>query len=143
MGAAPRLCLVPLLDARPLWAHVRKHHLARRLGHVNVTAALTQAGVWNNALVLVFSDDGGDAGWLNTATTTCGGMASNHPLLGRKDETWEGGSRVTTLVSGGLIPPRLHGTSNDQLMHLVDWYATFSSLAGVDSPTRTSIPSLG
>jgi hypothetical protein len=39
---------------------------------------------------------------------------------------------VFAAAAGGLIPASLRGTSNSQLMHIADWYATFSTLAGVD-----------
>ena len=89
----------------------------------NITSALKDSGLWDNTLLLIFADNGGD---------NPGGLASNYPLLGRKCLAWEGGTRVFAAASGGLIPPALRGTSNAQLMHIADWYATFSTLAGVD-----------
>lgn len=36
------------------------------------------------------------------------------------------------LASGGLIPADRRGKSADQLMHISDWYATFTTMAGLD-----------
>ena len=54
--------------------------------------------------------------------------------------------RVAAMVSGGLVPPAVRGTNNTVNMHIVDWYATFASLAGVDptddppvAPAATSL----
>jgi len=90
----------------------------------NVTNALKSEGLWDNTLVLIFADNGGD---------NPGGSASNYPLLGRKCLAWEGGTRVFAAASGGMIPATLRGTSNAELMHIADWYATMSYLAGVDA----------
>lgn len=70
-------------------------------------------GLWDNTLVLIFADNGGD---------NPGGSASNYPLLGRKCLAWEGGTRVFAAASGGMIPATLRGTSNAELMHIADWY---------------------
>ena len=89
----------------------------------NITAALKAAGMWENTLMVVVADNGGD---------NPGGAASNWPLVGRKCLSWEGGTRVYGLASGGLIPAARHGSSTAQLMHISDWHVTFSTLAGVD-----------
>ena len=36
------------------------------------------------------------------------------------------GMRVAAFVSGGLIPEKLRGTSNNMRFHIVDWYASHS-----------------
>jgi len=41
---------------------------------------------------------------------------------GEKHSNWEGGMRVSSFVSGGLIPQNLRGTLNNITMHVVDWY---------------------
>eukprot|EP00037_Helgoeca_nana_P010113 m.88875 g.88875 ORF g.88875 m.88875 type:complete len:637 (-) comp20024_c0_seq1:254-2164(-) len=99
----------------------------------NITDVLKSEGLWDNTLVMIWADNGGD---------NPGGSASNFPLLGRKCLAWEGGTRVFAAATGGLIPPNLRGTSNQQLMHIADWYATFSTLAGVD-PTDAWVDSNG
>lgn len=43
---------------------------------------------------------------------------------------YAGGLRTAAFLSGGLIPPALRGTQNEHNLHIVDWHATFSALAG-------------
>ena len=45
---------------------------------------------------------------------------------------WEGGIRVNGFVSGGFIPQARRGSKYEGLTTGWDWYATFSSFAGVD-----------
>ena len=45
---------------------------------------------------------------------------------------FEGGLRQSAFVSGGFLPSQMRGKTTSALMHICDWYATFSSLAGVD-----------
>jgi arylsulfatase I/J len=51
---------------------------------------------------------------------------------GRKCTPWEGGTRTAAVVSGGFLPPSLQGTRSQALVHVADWFATFSSIAGVN-----------
>lgn len=91
----------------------------------NVTNALKSKGMWDNTLVIMSSDNGGPINMMENA-------ASNWPLRGGKYSKFEGGIRVAAFVSGGYIPVRLRGTSNDGMVHIADWYATLCGLAGVD-----------
>ena len=59
--------------------------------------------------------------------------ASNWPLRGGKGSNWDGGVRVPSFVSGGVVPERVRGTKRDGLVTLWDWYATWAGLAGVDA----------
>ena len=79
--------------------------------------------MWGNTILWLSADNGGD----NPV-----GLASNYPLVGRKCLSWEGGTRSFAFLAGGLIPEARRGTTNNQLMHVSDWYVTFSHLAGVD-----------
>ena len=94
--------------------------------------------MWDNTFLWLSSDNGGDnplatptPAWAKNPDEATG-LASNYPLLGRKCLSWEGGTRTFAFVSGGLIPPARRGTTNNQLMHIADWYSTFSTLAGID-----------
>ena len=61
------------------------------------------------------------------------GPANNHPHRGHKHDAWEGGTRVTSFISGGVVPAALRGTRNtNSVVHIIDWWATLSVLAGVD-----------
>lgn len=90
----------------------------------NITRALREAGLWDNALVVVHTDNG--------APVQVGG--SNFPLRGSKGSNWEGGVRVPAVVSGGLLPAAQRGTvapPGAGVAHMVDLYATFLGLAGL------------
>jgi hypothetical protein len=76
--------------------------------------------MYDNTLIVYSADNGGING------------GNNYPLRGQKATNWEGGMRATAFVSGGLIPASLHGTTNNNRFHIVDWYPTFCRLAGVD-----------
>ena len=65
--------------------------------------------------------------------TFSGKFGNNHPLRGHKHDPFEGGTRATAFVSGGVVPRQLRGTSSPHLVHIADWYATFCALAGVDT----------
>merc|ERR1719199_848373 len=56
----------------------------------------------------------------------------NYPLRGEKHTTWEGGIRGAAFVAGGVIPPRVQGTSSSVVFSVADWYPTLCTLAGVD-----------
>lgn len=90
----------------------------------NVTSALKKKGMWDNTLIVFFSDNGG-------RTDTNFG-ANNFPLRGQKFTDFEGGVRGLAFVTGGLIPEHRRGTMESGLMHVADWYATFCKFAGCD-----------
>jgi arylsulfatase I/J len=50
--------------------------------------------------------------------------------------------RVAAFVSGGFVPAHRRGVLASGFVHLCDWYATLSSLAGID-PTDDARDSLG
>ena len=103
-------------------------------GVKNITGALKDSAMWANTILWLSADNGGD---------NPGGTASNYPLVGRKCLSWEGGTRTFAFLAGGLIPPARRGTVNDQLMHVSDWYVTFSSMAGVDPTDDWTDPDTG
>mmetsp|Transcript_36903 Transcript_36903/g.80960 ORF Transcript_36903/g.80960 Transcript_36903/m.80960 type:complete len:523 (-) Transcript_36903:110-1678(-) len=90
----------------------------------NVTQALKSKGMWDNSLVIFSSDNGG------REDHDFGG--NNYPLRGMKFSDFEGGVRVASVASGGLIPAARRGSTESGLIHICDWYATFCSLAGVN-----------
>jgi len=90
----------------------------------NITHELKVKGMWNNTLILWSSDNGG-------AMHLYGG-ANSWPLRGGYMNNWEGGIRVSALLSGGFLPDHLAGTTLEGFIHEADWYATFCGLAGVD-----------
>ena len=50
--------------------------------------------------------------------------------------------RVAAFVSGGGLPSNLRGTRSIINCHIVDWYPTFSFLAGVDGTDNPPVPPL-
>lgn len=92
----------------------------------NATRLLKSKGMYDNALIVFSSDNGGPiyAGG--------DGGANNFPLRGGKASNWEGGVRVNAWVSGGFIPEPMQGKKLEGLTAVWDWYATFAHLGGVD-----------
>ena len=94
----------------------------------NITAALRARGMWSTTLIVMSSDNGG------REDNEFGG--NNWPLRGMKFTDYEGGTRVAAFASGGVVPPTRRGAVEAGLMHIADWYCTFSLLGGVDPTDR-------
>jgi hypothetical protein len=73
--------------------------------------ALHAHRMYDNTFIIFHSDNGGE---LNNA-------GSNLPMRGGKFTYWEGGTRVNSLISGGVIPAKARGTHYDGLLAVVDW----------------------
>jgi len=94
-----------------------------------IVKKLEDKGMWDRTLMVVSSDNGGPTyhfPWSGPAG------ARNAPLKGGKFSDWEGGVRVNAFAAGGAIPAARRGTKLEDFIHMADWYATFSRLAGVD-----------
>ena len=78
--------------------------------------------MWENTLVLFFADNGGPI--------YAGG--NNYPMRGGKYSEFEGGVRVASFASGGLIPTSKRGTVSNGLFAIADVYVTLCGVAGVD-----------
>lgn len=93
----------------------------------NVTSALKEAGIWNNTVLVVTSDNGGPLP-----------HTYNWPLRGGKHTYWEGGIRGEAFIHSELLPEKVRGKSWDGLVHTSDWYTTFvTGLAGTPLPSNT------
>lgn len=100
--------------------------------HIQIIVdALKSKGMWDKTLIVFSADNGGreDHGF--------GG--NNYPLRGMKFTDFEGGTRVSAWASGGVIPTSMRGTTTNQLIHVCDWYRTFSMLAGYDPVDHKAI----
>ena len=86
----------------------------------NITEHLGNAGMWDNTLMVFTSDNGG--------SQTYGG--NNWPLRGRKSTLWEGGIRVAGFVHGNMLNvPSPNVVTNNEMIHVSDWYPTLLSAA--------------
>jgi arylsulfatase A-like enzyme len=99
-----------------------------------VIATLEKKGLRNNTLVVFHSDNGGTrnamfAGQMADLSKTkipC----DNGPYRGGKGELFEGGTRVCALANW---PGKIQAGTVDGMIHAVDLYPTFASLAGAST----------
>eukprot|EP00756_Hemistasia_phaeocysticola_P054128 Hpha_TRINITY_DN30070_c0_g1::TRINITY_DN30070_c0_g1_i1::g.21442::m.21442/K12375/ARSI_J; arylsulfatase I/J len=95
------------------------NHIDTLIG--NAVSALHSAKLYDETLIVLSSDNGGDS------------SANNWPLRGAKFSNWEGGIHVPAFVSGGAVPESRRGTQWTGIAALWDIYATFCGVAGVDT----------
>jgi arylsulfatase A-like enzyme len=92
-----------------------------------VLASLEKAGVSNNTLVILTSDNGCSPA-AGTEDLEKKGHFASAAFRGYKSDIWDGGHRVPFLVRlPGVIKP---GTTSDRLICLTDIYATCAELIG-------------
>lgn len=127
--------------------HAMVNFLDDQLG--NITGTMKSLNMWENTLMVLSSDNGGfvknDNGGCQTMAyggptgedighgTACyngEAGANNWPLRGGKYSQYEGGIRVNAFASGGILPAKVRGTKLSEMIHIVDWFATFATLAG-------------
>jgi arylsulfatase I/J len=89
-----------------------------------VVARLKETGIWDNTVLVLHSDNGGEI-----MIQSCG--SNNHPLRGGKFSNFEGGIRVNGLVSGGALPEARRGEKSTSFVAGEDWLATYAAIAGV------------
>ncbi|AMV37661.1 arylsulfatase B [Planctomyces sp. SH-PL62] len=93
-----------------------------------VVEALDRSGMRERTLILFHSDNGGLRDPKIAGQTPARPVADNGPLRGGKGSLYEGGSRVVALANW---PGRIKaGGTVDGLIHVVDLYPTFVTLAG-------------
>lgn len=96
-----------------------------------VVAALEEAGLKENTLIVFSSDNGGP---------DPGRVTSNAPLRAGKGTLYEGGVRVCAFASWpGRIPG---GTVVKAPIHAVDWYPTLLKLAGANPEQNLPVDGL-
>lgn len=102
------------------------HELDWSVGQV--LQALDRAGIADDTLVVVTSDNGATQAHQPVAFVNNQGLRSNGPFRGQKSEVYEGGHRVPFIARWpGVIPAN---TSTDQTIALTDMLATFAALTG-------------
>ena len=100
-----------------------------------VLQALEEADLADNTIVIFTSDNGSparsgenDNGATHSVTKETGHVP-NAPWRGLKADIWEAGHRVPHIVRWpGVVKP---GTTSDQIVCHVDWYATFAEIHGM------------
>jgi arylsulfatase A-like enzyme len=96
-----------------------------------VLAALDEAGVAGNTLVL-FTSDNGCAPSSGVKALEAKGHFPSGPLRGYKADAWEGGHRVPFIVRWpGVVNP---GRTSDALVHQADLLATVAEILGTKLP---------
>ena len=85
-----------------------------------VLDALKAAGLYDNSVIVFTTDNGGAVE-----------KASNYPLRDRKESLYEGGVRGVGWVHSPLLCQRGH--TSKRMMFITDWFATFLSIAGLES----------
>lgn len=140
---APHAPVQPSPDAAVNAACARRTHGAGRdvycsmvtvldLEVGRVVAALRARQQYERALIVLTSDNGGCMPQEN--------RGCNWPLRGGKHHNFEGGVRVTGLISGGAVPAFARGATSHVLMHATDWLPTL--LAAVSNGSWTPPPGL-
>jgi len=113
-----------------------------------VIHALKLTGIYQNAVIVVSSDNGGPVygnvlsspgnsqpypPGINLKENELVGGANNYPLRGGKRSVLEGGVRANAFVTGGMIPKDRRGETLTGYVSMEDWYTTFCALAGVSA----------
>jgi len=140
---AHQLAHVPLDDPPAKWL-VNCTHISNRLRRTYcammaalddslrlTVEALKEKGIWNDTFLVVTSDNGGMPNVPGGFPDSAG---SNYPFRAGKGLCFEGGVRGVALVSGGVLPSNVHGTTNGDLTSAVDWFATSAKLANASLP---------
>ena len=97
----------------------------------NVTSALRSAGMYDNTIVVLASDNGGPTnGDENT-------FSNNFPMRGGKNTLFEGGTRVVGMVRG---PGVAVGAVSHSPVHVTDWLPSLVSMATGGADFRQFAP---
>lgn len=104
-----------------------------------VVRSLKEHGMWNDTMMLIHTDNGGELLFEDTCSELRGstankdvgvgfkgGAADNGPLRGGKFTLWQGGIRGVGLLAGGKLPVASQGTTFDGLIHVVDLWGKCS-----------------
>lgn len=110
-----------------------------------LVGALVDAGMYNDSLVWLVSDNGGmPAVEVEDGASPVGGIgvgsaSSNWPLRGGKGTLFEGGIRAVSVVGGGVVPAHARGAERLEPVHAVDVAPTLLGRAlGADGAARAA-----
>jgi arylsulfatase B len=103
-------------------------------------AALHRFNMWDDALWIVTTDNGGMVPWTSNTFPPSevpfpGSVGSNYPLRGSKTTLFEGGVRALAFITGGVLSPQDRGTKRMELMHAVDLPAMAVRVASIRQRT--------
>lgn len=93
----------------------------------------------DNLLIWFTTDNGGPVGSRggHPFGIGCATGSQNWPLRGGKGAYYQGGVRGTSWVHGSMLAQKIRGTTNWELMHVVDMVVTVVDIAGGDAPTTS------
>ncbi len=105
-----------------------------------VVDALERAGVMDNTIIIITSDNGPvvDDGYIDQAVELLGDHRPWGPFRGGKYSIFEAGTRVPLIVSGKGIAK---GVVSDALVSHIDFIASFSDMLGHEIPQGHGIDS--
>jgi arylsulfatase A-like enzyme len=94
----------------------------------NVTCALKSHGLYDNSIIVIAGDNGGE-GSVN---------GTSYPFRGNKFDTYNGGVRTNAFVHSPLIDISLRGKTYTGRLHVTDWMPTLMGLATNNKWTNTT-----
>lgn len=101
-------------------------------GMGNVTQALKAAGMYEDTLFIVTTDNGGP-------TTECSTTGqSNWPFRGSKCSIWEGGTHGASFMFWAGLPKEVQGLRYKGLVHAADWLPTIVAAVAPAQPLAGS-----
>jgi len=113
--------------SNPVYAAMIEH-LDDNVGRV--VAKLKQLGIYDETIIIFYSDNGGLYQIFDQRNNTI--ITDNSPLRGEKGMIYEGGIRVPLVVSWPDQIPK--GSLSHELVDSSDFYPTFIELAGGQQP---------
>uniref|UniRef100_W8ARZ1 Arylsulfatase B n=1 Tax=Ceratitis capitata TaxID=7213 RepID=W8ARZ1_CERCA len=96
-----------------------------------VMRALSNKGMLNNSIVLLYSDNGAPTVGIHS------NAGSNYPFRGQKESPWEGGLRSAGLIWSPLLQQQSY--VSNQVVHAIDWLPTLASAACITLPPKLQL----
>ena len=105
----------------------------------NIVKALKQKKVWKNTLLFFTSDNGGATYRIQNQSNKFEGLlkGDNRPLRGQKGTLYEGGVRVSTIIS--YTAKLKGGQLSKKTFSVGDLYPTLAKLAGVNLDSQNQL----
>jgi len=136
---APKEAIAPYLHLHP-----QRQVFAGMLAELDMAVGrvhqgFVEKGMDSNLLIIFSTDNGGPVGSRQgrPAGIGCATGSQNWPLRGGKGAYYQGGVRGTAWVNGPMLHSSLQGTTNFELMHVVDILPTIVDAAGGDASSTS------